>query len=71
MTEQQTGISSVLNMILAEYREMPCMSLTKPQIRRLWNLESRTCDAVVEALERSQALRKTDTGAYVALGSSR
>jgi hypothetical protein len=66
MMEQQTGIARMLDMIRAEYKEMPGMSLTRSQIRRLWNLESVTCDAVVDALERARELRRTATGAYVA-----
>jgi hypothetical protein len=36
--------------IRAEYQEMPGLSLTKAQMRRLWLLDCRLCDAVVDGL---------------------
>jgi hypothetical protein len=65
------AISNWLGLIQAEYREMPCLSLTKPQMRRLWGLESHACDALVEALLDARVLRRRLDGAYVAIGSSR
>ena len=52
-------------MIQTEYREMPGLHLTKPQVRRMWSLDVLTCDAVLEALEREQFLRRTPQQAYV------
>ena len=54
-----------LSLIRAEYHEMPCLHLTKPQVGRLWNLDATTCEAVLEALETDRFLRRTSTGAYV------
>jgi hypothetical protein len=54
-----------LTLIQAEYREIPGLRLTKPQVRRLWNLDHTTCDALLEALERSRFLRRTPKDAYV------
>ena len=42
--------TSCTHALKAEYREMPCLSLTKPQMQRLWGLEAFACDAVVDAL---------------------
>jgi hypothetical protein len=67
--EQQQGMPRLLAVIRAEYREMPGMSLTRQQMRRLWNLEPPTCDAIVEALEHARVLRKTELGTYVAVGT--
>ena len=36
--------------IRAEYLEMPGLSLTRAQMRRLWPIEAPLCDAVVNAL---------------------
>jgi hypothetical protein len=55
-----------LNRIRAEYREMPGLSLTQPQMRRLWGFEPQTCAAVVDALVSSHVLRRTPNGNYVA-----
>ena len=68
---QQTGSSNMLDVIRAEYREMPCLSLTKPQMQRLWGLETIVCDALVDALVSAGVLRKTATGTYVAVSASR
>jgi hypothetical protein len=54
-----------IELIRAEYHEIPGLHLTKPQVQRLWNLESTMCDAVLEALEGARFLRRTHAGAYV------
>jgi len=58
-------LSEWLDLIRAEYSEIPGLSLTKPQVRRLWNLDPPTCEAVLEALQADRFLRQTPTGAYV------
>jgi hypothetical protein len=67
---QQTRISNMLDVITAEYREMPCLSLTKPQMQRLWGLEPIVCDGLVDALVTARVLRRTVTGTYVAVSAS-
>ena len=54
-----------LERIRAEYQEMPGLHLTKPQVQRLWNLESVTCEVVLASLEAARFLRRTHTGGYV------
>jgi len=54
-----------IQIIRAEYYEMPGLHLTKHQVQRLWSLDSSMCDAVLEALEAASVLRRTRTGAYV------
>jgi hypothetical protein len=58
-------------MIRAEYREMPCLSLTKPQMQRLWGFEAYVCDALVEALVTAGVLRRNGAGAYLAVTAGR
>jgi hypothetical protein len=41
------------------------MHLTKPQVQRLWNLDSRTCTAVIHALVAERFLRRTERNGYV------
>jgi hypothetical protein len=53
-----------VDLIRAEYREMPGLSLTKPQMQRLWGLDARTCETVVSALE-SEKFLKRSANAYV------
>ena len=54
-----------LPIVRAEYTEFPGMHLTRPQMRRLWNLDAETCDALVDALEAERFLRRTNGDAYV------
>ena len=54
-----------LNRIRAEYREMPGLSLTQPQMRRLWGLEPHVCTALVDSLVAAHVLRRTPEGSYV------
>jgi hypothetical protein len=58
-------IADWLQLIRAEYHEIPGLHLTKPQVQQLWNLDATTCDTVLEALEAIRFLRRTHTGAYV------
>jgi hypothetical protein len=58
-------VNDMLHIIQAEYREMPCLSLTKPQIQRLWGLETLVCEALIDALVAACVLRRTAKGAYV------
>ena len=39
-----------LTRIEAEYREMPGLHLTEPQMQRLWGLDARACADVVAIL---------------------
>ena len=50
--------------IQAEYREMPGLTLTKPQVRRLWRLEPRVCDEVLDALVSTDFLEHTTKDLY-------
>lgn len=65
MLRQTSDLKDWLPTIRAEYAEFPGMHLTKPQIQRLWALDSQTCDALVAALEAEHFLRRTDRDAYV------
>jgi len=54
-----------LQLIRAEYHEIPGLHLTKPQVQRLWNLDAPTCDWLLEALEAARFLRRTHAGGYI------
>ena len=53
-----------LELIQAEYTEMPGLHLTKPQVQRLWGLDAPMCDTVLAALEHQQFLMRTPMNAY-------
>ena len=54
-----------LTRIEAEYREMPGLQLTEPQMRRLWGLDGTTCALIIAALLGSGVLAETPKHAYV------
>jgi hypothetical protein len=50
--------------IMAEYREMPGLSLTRTQAQRLWHLDEHTCRMVLTRLVATGFLRLTAKGHY-------
>jgi hypothetical protein len=58
-----------LRVIQAEYREIPGLKLTRPQVQRLWGLDEHVCDALLDSLTASNFLRKTPAQAYVLVES--
>jgi hypothetical protein len=70
MTGDERRVCDWLRLIHAEYREMPGLHLTRPQVQRLWSLEPHTCDVVLDALVAKQILRKTPRDGYVLASTS-
>ncbi len=62
---QQTSIAETAQRVQGEYREMPGLSLTAEQARRLWGLDETACSAILDALVDVQFLRRTAKGSYV------
>jgi hypothetical protein len=60
-----------MRLVQAEYLEMPGLNLTKRQARRLWGLDPKTCDEVLDALESASFLKETPDHGYVLAGPSR
>jgi hypothetical protein len=60
-----TNFKNCLYLVQAEYLEMPGLHLTRPQVRRLWNLDAGTCDALLNVLVASDFLRRTSRDAYI------
>jgi hypothetical protein len=54
-----------VQVIRSEYFEMPGLSLTKPQARRLWGLDSATCNALIDEMVSAGFLRRTPDDSYV------
>lgn len=65
MTVEHPAVIRWLELIQAEYREMPGLRLKKPQMQRLWGLDPFVCDALVEALVDARVLRRTLDGSYM------
>jgi hypothetical protein len=60
-----TQINEWLQLIRAEYLEIPGLRLTKPQIERLWGLDPVKAEALLEVLVDVKFLRRTRHDAYV------
>ena len=54
-----------MNLIRAEYLEMPGLSLTEPQFERMWNLGPDLAELLLQELQRVCFLRRTKKGTYV------
>jgi hypothetical protein len=65
MLQADTHITDWLQLIRAEYLEIPGLSLTRPQFQRLWCLDHATTEAVLAALIDMKFLRRTRHHAYV------
>ena len=58
-------ITDWLQLIRAEYLEIPGLRLTRAEAQRLWGLDEMTTDALLSALEDVNFLRRTPRNAYV------
>ncbi len=65
VNQEPGAVAEWMDRVRSEYLEMPGLSLTRRQMRRLWRLDKRVCDAVVEALVASDFLRRRSDDAYV------
>jgi len=64
-TTSTTTIPDWLQLIRAEYLEIPGLHLTRSQVQRLWGLDPATCDELLGALLDARFLTRTRDGAYV------
>jgi hypothetical protein len=65
MSTAETHIGDWLQLIRAEYLELPGLCLTKPQVERLWGLDAVTAEALLAALVDVHFLRRTGKDTYV------
>jgi len=65
MVALHTDPSDWIQLIRAEYLEMPALALTPRQVQRLWHLDTATCDQVLDRLVADHFLRHTDIDTYV------
>lgn len=64
MTEREADLNVWISVIKGEYREMPGLQLTKPQVRRMWGLGESDCERVLNMLQAADFLRVTPRGCY-------
>ena len=65
MNFEPNTITDWLHLVQAEYLEIPGLSLTRVQARRLWGLAPPACDAILDSLVAARFLRETPRGTYV------
>jgi hypothetical protein len=65
MLPAETHVTDWLQLIRAEYLEVPGLSLTREQAQRLWGLDSVRVEALLTALVDVKFLRCTRQKAYV------
>ena len=61
----QTTATDWLQIIRGEYLELPDLRLTRSQVKRMWKLDDRTCDALLDALVQARFLRLTRDQRYI------
>jgi hypothetical protein len=59
------AIGALMQQVQAEYAEMPGLSVTLSQARRLWAVDQGTCEEVFSRLGSSGVLRKTTKGHFI------
>lgn len=63
-------LTETIRRVRAEFLEMPGLKLTVPQAQRLWGVDCRTCEAVIDQLTETQFLSRTRDGAVVLRGAT-
>jgi hypothetical protein len=58
-------IDNVLQRIQGEFAEMPGLRLTPAQAQRLWGLDRKVCDQLLEALVQANFLSQTRDGSFI------
>ena len=64
MLANGTPVAEWTDRVRAEYLEMPGLTLTRWQMRRMWLVDPALCDAVVNALVSSGFLRLRSNNTY-------
>lgn len=65
MFTAENTIADWLELIRAEYLEIPGLHLTKNQAQRLWGFDRVMCDALIDVLVDVGFLRRTQNERYV------
>ena len=64
-SRMQRTLWQLVELVEAEYTEMPGLSVTLPQAQRLWAVDRETCEKAFSRLVRKGALRMTTKGRFV------
>ncbi len=58
------GTNSITERVRGEFREMPGLTLTVAQARRLWSLDAPTCSRILSELVETGYLCRTADGVF-------
>ena len=58
-------IDDVLQRIQGEYTEMPGLRLTPAQAQRLWGLDRKMCEQLLDVLVKANFLSQTRDGSFI------
>lgn len=58
-------IDDVLQRIQGEYTEMPGLRLTPAQAQRLWGLDRKVCEQLLDVLVKADFLSQTRDGSFI------
>ena len=64
MSSSNATIADWVQLIRAEYLEMPDLQLREDEVQRLWGLDAMTCEALLDAFVCARFLRRTRDGFY-------
>jgi hypothetical protein len=60
-----SSVDEWTRIVRGEYDEIPGLSLTRAQVKRLWSLNDEVCDAVLEELMLTRYLRENARHMFV------
>lgn len=64
MPTANEAFTDCLQRIRSEYTEIPGLTLTKPQVQRLWGLDPLECDAALDVLIAVKFLKRAPGAQY-------
>lgn len=65
MATEQASLHEWVQLIRAEYEELPDLQLTQPQVEDLWGLDTTVAEVLLSALVSTGVLNRTPQGVYV------
>lgn len=69
MNTERMVLDDLLRRVQAEFLEMPGLSLTRAQARRLWALDDTLCEAVLSALVDARFLVESRNASFIRASS--
>ena len=69
-TDNPVELHDWVQMIRAEYLEMPGLALTRRQAQRLWGLAPEVCDAALDSMVAAHFLKRMRGDAFVRADTS-